>query len=224
MTTHNCSISSKSGLHPPSISPSQTSARTLSYLDSLSNPVILHSLHMAEPSENNFITLHNCLIHAFKTSSTLLIPSKPLRFSILDLSFSLYIIVALPHVRTGTSNDSCKTLVQSSCKLVALTRDLITTATLLPFATFLLHSTSSVPDSSKTHHNYLNSETCSKCIPFMQTSHSNPSSLLNTITLLLPALTFRPPLLKMLYTYILFFKHYLLPLLGQHASCHENEL
>ena len=50
---------------------------------------------------------------------------------------------------------------------------------------------SSVPDSSKTHPKYLNSDTCSSCIPSTQTSHFNPSSPPYTITLLLPALTFR---------------------------------
>ena len=50
----------------------------------LTNPVILHSFHMAEPSENNttpFFTLHNYLIRAFRTLFIILIPSKPLRLS-----------------------------------------------------------------------------------------------------------------------------------------------
>ena len=90
-----------------------------SYIDPLSNPVILHTLHMAEPSENTFInfvilTPHNCLIHAFTTLCILLILSKPLKFSIcialiLDLYFSIHIIVSLPYVRKGTRNYSCKT-------------------------------------------------------------------------------------------------------------------
>ena len=33
-----------------------------------------------------------------------------------------------------------------------------------------------IPNSSKTHPKYLNSETCSKSIPFTQTSHCNPFS------------------------------------------------
>ena len=58
-----------------------------------------------------------------------------------------------------------KTLIHSSCKSLALTRDLMATATLLPLATCLLHSAPSVPDSPKTHPKYINSETCSKWIP-----------------------------------------------------------
>ena len=38
----------------------------------------LHPLHMAEPMEHILINLHNFLIHAFRTLSILLIPSKPL--------------------------------------------------------------------------------------------------------------------------------------------------
>ena len=57
-------------------------------------------------------------------------------------------------------------------KPLVLTRDLISLATLPPLATFLLQSASYVPDSSKTHLKYLNSETSSKRIPSTQTSHS----------------------------------------------------
>ena len=95
----------------------------------------------------------------------------------------LHIIVSLLYVRTGTSNDSC-------CRLLALTRDLIAPATFLPLATFLLHSASSIPDSSKTHPNYLNSERCSKRIPSTQTSHSNVSSPPNTKNLDLTCIDF----------------------------------
>ena len=62
-------------------------------------------------------------------------------------------------------NVSCKTLAHSSCKPLALTRDLMAPATLLTLATFLLHSARSVHDSSKTHPKHSNSETCSKRIP-----------------------------------------------------------
>ena len=79
------------------------------YKDPLSYPVIFHSLHLAEPPENTltlFITLHNSLIHAFRTLSILMIPSKPLRLSIytapmLDFFFTFHSIVSLPYVRTG---------------------------------------------------------------------------------------------------------------------------
>ena len=145
VTTNNCDISSKSGVHPPGYalctpphkpppfthilhhSPClpdiQTSfpqtvlhsinlslswpthwmtTSTLSYIDSLSNSIILHSLHMPKPLENTlinpFITPYNSLICAFRILSILLITSKPLRLSIctvliLDLSFSFHNIV-----------------------------------------------------------------------------------------------------------------------------------
>ena len=109
----------------------------------------------AEPTLQHIPTLHNSLICSFQTLSILLIPSNPLRLSICialipDLSFSYHNIVSLPYIRTRTSNVSCKTLVHSSCKSRALTRDLMAPATLLSLATFLLHSAPSVPDSSKT--------------------------------------------------------------------------
>ena len=55
-------------------------------------------------------------------------------------------------------------------------------ATLLPLATFLLHSPPSVPDSSKTNPKYLNST---------KISYSNYSSSFSTTILLLPGVTFR---------------------------------
>ena len=63
-----------------------------------------------------------------------------------------------------------------SCKSLTLARGLMTPAT-LPLATFLLDSALSVPDSSKPHLKYLNSETYTKQIPSARTSHSNPSSI-----------------------------------------------
>ena len=95
----------------------------------------------------------------------------------MDFSFFLHIIVSLPYIRTGTSNDPCKTLAHSCCKLLALTRYIIAPASLLPLPTFLLLFASSVSDSSRTHPKYLNSETCSKSIPSTQTSHYNPPPL-----------------------------------------------
>ena len=98
-----------------------------------------------------------------------LIPSNPLRLPICtaltpELSFSFHNIVCLPYIITDTSNVSSKTQAHLSCKSLTLTRDLLAPATLLPLATFLHHSAPSVPDSSKTHPNYLNLETCSKRI------------------------------------------------------------
>ena len=69
---------------------------TLPHIHPLNNPIILHSLHMGEPSENIFINPfvfpNSFLISEFGTLSILLILSKPLRLSIctaliLDLSF-----------------------------------------------------------------------------------------------------------------------------------------
>ena len=82
--------------------------------------VILHSLHMAKPSENNFI---NPYVHPLHHSAQfpypwvwyfIHLPNKHLRLSIftpliLDLSFSFHINVSLPHRRTDMSSDSCKT-------------------------------------------------------------------------------------------------------------------
>ena len=142
----------------------------------------------------------------------LLIPSKP---QVVHLySPNPRALLLLPYhclsiyLKKGSSNDSCK--------LLALTRDLIAPSTLLPLATFLLHSASSVSDSSKTHPKYLNSKTCSKHIPSTQTSLYNPSSPPNIITLLLPVLTFRPLLLQIIIC------HYIPPLHDQHSSCQER--
>ena len=192
------------GIDPPLLWPTYwASTSILHYIDPLTNPIILHSFHMVEPSSilsfNIFVNQHNCLILAFGALSILLIPSKPLEvfhLYILILNISFHIIVSLPCIRTGMSNDWCKTIAHSSCKPLALTKDLIEPATFLPHATFLRHYASSALDSSKTHPKYLNSDTCSTRIPSTQTSHSNPSSPPNTITLLLSALTFKPPLLN----------------------------
>ena len=67
------------------------------------------------------------------------------------------------------------------------------TATHLPFATYLRHSATSVPDSSKALPKYLNSNTCSNRAPSTPTRISTPISP----PLLIPArssfvLTFRP--------------------------------
>ena len=86
-------------------------------------------------------------------------------------------------------------LLHSSCKSLALNRDLMAPTTLLPLSTFILHSALSVPNSFKTHPKYFHTETGSKRILSTQTSYSNPSSPFSTITLLLSALTFRPLLL-----------------------------
>ena len=71
-------------------------------------------------------------------------------------------------------------LAYSSCKSLALTRDLMAPATLLPIATFLLHFAPSVPALYKIYPKYLNWETYSKRILSTWTSHSNPSSPFST--------------------------------------------
>ena len=151
------------GINPPlPWSTHWSTTNTLSNIYPLSNSVVLHCFHMADRKTPSSIllSLHNSLICAFWTLSILLISSKPLRLSIcmaliLELSFSFHIIVLLSYIRTGMSNDSCKILAPS---------------------TFLLHSVSSIPDSSKIYSKYLNSDTCSNHIQSTQTSHSNPSS------------------------------------------------
>ena len=177
------------GINPPLLrSTYRATACKLPYIHPLSNSIILLYLQMVEapekPSSTDFVTLHKFLIRAFGTLPILLTPSKPLRLSIcttvnLYLSFCFHIIVSPPHIRRSPSDVSCKTLIHSSCKLLVLTRDLISLATVLPLITFLRHSAISVPDSSKTHPKYLNSDTCYN----------------RTITLLLYPWDFRPLLL-----------------------------
>ena len=60
---------------------------------------------------------------------------------IFDLYFSFHIIVSMPYIRIRTIDVSFKTLTHSSYKFLALTKDLMTLATLLPLTTFLLHTT-----------------------------------------------------------------------------------
>ena len=67
---------------------------TLSYIDTLSNPVVFHSLHIGEHLHQAFRS-HPSSLHT--TLSVLLIPNRPLRLSIcttliLVLSISLHII------------------------------------------------------------------------------------------------------------------------------------
>ena len=71
-------------------------------------------------------------------------------------------------------------------------------ATLLPLATFLLHSVSFVLGSSKIKSKYLSSDTCSYRTPPTPTIHSIPSSQFNTINLISSALTLRSLLLHTL--------------------------
>ena len=71
-------------INPPLLWPTYSvTTSTLPYIDPLSNPV-LHSLYLAEPSENTFINIfvHTLCYSFIVTLSILLIPSKPLRLSI----------------------------------------------------------------------------------------------------------------------------------------------
>ena len=66
----------------------------LSYIDSLTNPTILHPLQMAEPSENTFI---NLFVYTLRHPAQL--PDSCIQgFTtlILDFSFSLHTIFSLP--------------------------------------------------------------------------------------------------------------------------------
>ena len=100
-----------------SYSPGTTS--TLFYIDSLGNAVILHSLHMTDPSENTFINdfvyalRHSPqfrhlrirkFIHSHDTQQTSEVVY--LYTLILALSFSFHIIFSLPYIRTATDNIS----------------------------------------------------------------------------------------------------------------------
>ena len=138
-------------------------------------------LHQYFRPPTHFDTQQNSLISASGTLSILLIPSEPLSLSIwkaliLDLC-SFHIIVSMPYIGTNTS-----------CKSLALTKDLIAPATLLLLPTFLQPSTLSILQSSKTHPKHLNSDTCSDRTPSTLASHSCPFS---TTTLLLPGLILR---------------------------------
>ena len=152
---------------------------TLPYVDPRSNRVILHFLHMAEPSEKTFI---NLFVHILCHSTQLPYPCIREFIRCPDTQQTselvhLYSSNPRPLLLTTIHKNrhQHRTLPHSSCRFLALTKDLIATATLLPLPTFLLHSSSFVPDSSKTHPKYLNHETCSKRIPSTQTSHSDPS-------------------------------------------------
>ena len=98
-------------------------------------------LYMDEPSSilssAHFITPKNSLICTYGTLSILLLHSKVLRLSIykaliLDLFFIFHIIVSLAYIKTDTIDDSSKTLANSSCKSLDLTRDLIAPCNPLP--------------------------------------------------------------------------------------------
>ena len=96
---------------------------------------------------------------------------------------------------------------------------------LLPLPNVLLHYASSVPDSSKKHPKYLNSETCSKLISSTQTSHSNPSYPPNTITTISPKTLTLTSFYSRLLIYILLIPFNSLPptsyILG---TCHSASL
>ena len=144
---------------------------------------------MVEPSEKNtflnsfihVITLHSSLSHAFDTLLILLIPNKNLRLSL----FSSPSILFHYHIIEVMSNASCSSLAYSSCNLIAFIKDPIVSITFLPLATLWWHL-APLHLIHPLHLKYFNSE------PSTKTSHFNPSSLPDTITLLLSTWSFRP--------------------------------
>ena len=94
------------------------------------------------------------------------------------------LIVSLPYIRINTSNDLFKT---STLKLQTPN---INQSTCNPHPTH--HLSTELYLICPKHPKYFNSDTCSNHNPSTQTLKTSPSSPLNTITLLLPALTFRP--------------------------------
>ena len=115
----------------------------LSYIITLTDPITLHSLQIAEVQENTINPLHHSvqlLIRAFGTLSILLIPSKLLRLS----SLNCRPLLLLPYIRTGTISVLCKTLAHSSYKSPSLARDLIAPAILLLITTFLIQNIPSI--------------------------------------------------------------------------------
>ena len=157
---------------------------TLYYIYHFSNPNIPYSFNMVKLFNNTFN-------HLLCTSRQLsyLIPNKHLRLSfhtalILNLSFSPNTIVSLPYNITDMSNVSCSYLAHSSNKLLAFTRELREHLSFLLLTTNLKLAPF-VSDSSKTHHKYLNLDTCSNNILCTRALHIGPSSPHNTFTLLL---------------------------------------
>ena len=115
----------------------------IEYLHPLNIPVILSSLHMAEPPENTcinpFIIPHNSFIRALETLSILLILSKLLR-----LSICITLILLSYHYLTTIHKDRHEHFLikdSSTLKLQipSITRDLIEPAALLPLSTLLRH-------------------------------------------------------------------------------------
>ena len=85
MATHNCGISSRSGVHPPGYAPNISSHKpspfTLSHIYLFSTSFIPHSFNIAEPSKNLFV---NSFICPFRQSSQL--SNKTIRYSIRSLN------------------------------------------------------------------------------------------------------------------------------------------
>ena len=123
-------------------------------------------------------------------------PNKPLRLSIcrvliLDLAFSLHIIISLLYNSTYISNTSSSTLGQSNCKIIAFTGHLIAPSVFLPLSRFQQNLAPYVPDYPQ-HIKYLNSDIYFKHYPFTITSQPNTFSQPNLRTLFLFGLIFRP--------------------------------
>ena len=117
--------------------PSEQLCQYTSQIDPLSNPVILNSLHMAEPSEKTFITpfvhpFHHSaqlFIRAFGTLFILLIPITQQSSEVVHLySPNLRPLLLLPYHCLSTIHKnkhehvSCKTLARSTCKPLSCRR------------------------------------------------------------------------------------------------------
>ena len=157
-------ISSTSGVHPPGYTPCIPLKTTC---HSLLSYTILISCSTSKPLFlKHFFTIS---IHLFRGLPTeRLLAHSP-----------TYTLLAMTH----------STLTLSSCKFQALTRDLIAFVSFIPplfFLTIFHNYTWFIQHISQ----LLNSETSSNYISYTKTSHTNHSSPLNTIPLIL-ASTFR---------------------------------
>lgn len=80
-------------------------------------------------------------------------------------------MTTLLYINTTKNILPYKILKHSKLSPLACIKDLIVPATFQPFTSFLLHYASSIPFSLKIYPKYLNSDTCSNCLPTNMISH-----------------------------------------------------